>query len=267
MSLRAQRLDGKRTIVTGGSHGIGRAIVRRFAAEGASLLVVATEADRRTLDETVAELRASGGEAHSYCGDLAADGVPAQIVAAAVDALGGVDILVSNAGAGGFMEPFLDAPLEHLDLALAVNIRAPFALCQAAVRAMRPGGAIVITASTASFVGEEFQVSYNASKGGSAALARSLAVDLAPRGIRVNAVAPGWVETRKTVEVIQDPALWAKYRSRIPLHRAAQPEEVAAVSAFLASDDASYVTGTVVPVDGGLLAGLRASDEHPASSD
>ena len=121
------------------------------------------------------------------------------------------------------------------------------------------GGSMVCTASTASFAGEEHQVSYNASKGAVAQLARSFAVDLAPFAIRVNAVAPGWVRTPITDDIVTDPRQWSKHRSRIPLDRPADPEEIAAVAAFLLSDDASYVTGSVVTADGGLTAGYRFS--------
>jgi NAD(P)-dependent dehydrogenase (short-subunit alcohol dehydrogenase family) len=132
----------------------------------------------------------------------------------------------------------------------------------AAARAMaeRGGGAIVCTASTASFAGEELQVTYNISKGAVAQIARSLAIDLARYAVRVNAVAPGWVLTRATAEIVDDPTQWSKHRTRIPLDRPAEPREIAAVVSFLLSDDASYVTGSVVLADGGLTAGYRYTD-------
>ena len=172
---------------------------------------------------------------------------------------GRLDVLVNNAGIAYFEEA-LGTPVEHLDRTLAVNVRGTFVMSREAAAAMERGGAIVNTASTATFMGEEFQVTYNASKGAVAALTRSLAVDLAPLGIRVNAVAPGWVDTRATRPVIGDPEQWSKHRSRIPLDRAASTAEIAAVHAFLASDDAAYVTGAVVVADGGLTAGYRYSN-------
>ena len=126
--------------------------------------------------------------------------------------------------------------------------------------ASRGGGSIVCTASTASFMGEEFQVTYNASKGAVSQLARSMAIDLAPYAIRVNALAPGWVDTPAVTEFFHDEERWSKHRSNIALDRPARPEEIAAVAAFLLSDDASYMTGSLVVADGGTTAGFRSSD-------
>src|SRR4029077_3242195 len=187
------------------------------------------------------------------------EGAAQNVIALAHSRFGRLDVLVNNAGVA-FFEEVLGTPVEHLDRTLAVNVRGTFVMSREAAAAMAPGSAIVNTASTASFAGEEFQVTYNASKGAVAALTRSLAVDLAPRGIRVNAVAPGWVETRSTRAVLGDPEQWSKHRSRIPLDRAASTAEIAAVHAFLASDDATYVTGAVVVADGGLTAGYRYSN-------
>lgn len=248
-------------LVTGASSGIGYAVAVRLASEGARLVLVASPEDARDLEAVTASLRADGIEVEALASDIAEPETADRAVGTATSRFGRLDVLVNNAGIAYFEEVF-DTPLEHLDRTFAVNVRGTFLMSIAAAREMvRVGrGAIVNTASSASFVGEEFQLTYNASKGAVASLTRSLAVDLAPSGIRVNAVAPGWVATRATMPVIEDPAQWSKHRSRIPLDRAAQPHEIAAVHAFLASDDASYITGAVVLADGGLTSGYRWSN-------
>lgn len=256
------RFVGKVAVVSGASSGIGLAVARRLGAEGAKLVVVAAPVDESDLEPALAELRANGVEVEAVAADIAEERTAAEVVELACSRFGRLDVLVNNAGVAYF-EKLLSTPVEHLDRTLAVNVRGTFLMSRAAAAAMvdqGAGGAIVMTASTASFAGEEYQVTYNASKGAVVALVRSLAVDLAPYGIRVNAVAPGWVDTRSTRPVLDDPEQWSKHRSRIPLDRAASTAEIAAVHAFLASDDAAYVTGSVVVADGGLTAGFRYSN-------
>jgi NAD(P)-dependent dehydrogenase (short-subunit alcohol dehydrogenase family) len=255
------RFEGKTAIVAGGSNGIGRAIADRLAAEGARLVVVAAPRDEGDLDRAVEELRAAGAAVEGLAADVADPTTGDRAVELALSAHGGVDVLFNNAG-HAFWEDVLDAPLEHFDIVLDVVLRGTFTFTVAAGRVMRErgGGAIVNTASTAAFVGEELQATYNAAKAAVVGLTRSLAVDLAPYGIRVNAVAPGWVDTRGTTAIITDAAEWAKHRSRIPLDRPATPQEIAAAHLFLASDDAAYITGAVLLVDGGLTTGFRASN-------
>jgi NAD(P)-dependent dehydrogenase (short-subunit alcohol dehydrogenase family) len=234
-------------------------VAERLGAEGARLVIVGAPVDEADLERAVESLQERGVETEGLAADIVDEDLCRSVIKLACSRFGRLDVLVNNAGVAYYEEP-LETPVEHLDRTLAVNVRGTFVMSREAVAVMASGSAIVNTASTASFVGEEFMVTYNASKAAVAALTRSLAVDLAPRGIRVNAVAPGWVETRSTRFVLDDPEQWSKHRSRIPFDRAASTAEIAAVHAFLASDDAAYVTGAIVVADGGLTAGYRYSN-------
>ena len=255
------RFAARVAIVTGASSGIGLAVAERLGSEGARLVLVAAPPDGAALDDVVHRLHGGGIEAVALAADVAEAATADRAVHLAVSRFGQLDVLVNNAGIS-YYERFIDTPVAHLDRTFAVNVRGTFVMSQAAARLMVANrrGSIVNTASTAAFVGEEFQVTYNASKAAIVALTRSLAVDLAPSGIRANAVAPGWVRTRPTAAVIADPAQWSKHRSRIPLDRPADTSEIAAIHAFLASDDASYVSGAIYTVDGGLSVGFRYSN-------
>ena len=253
--------SGRAVIVTGASSGIGRAISERLAAEGADLCLVAAPQDAAQLEEVARELEAGGSSIALLASDVGEPQTAERAVELTLERFGRLDSLADNAGIGYFEEVF-EAPLDHLDHQLRVNVRGMYLMAMAAAKEMarHGGGTIACTASTASFIGEEHQATYNISKGAVAELIRSLAVDLAPYGIRVNGVAPGWVLTPATEEIVADTSQWSKHRTRIPLDRPGAPAEIAAVYAFLLGEESSYMTGSIVVCDGGLTAGYRYTD-------
>jgi len=219
-------LAGKRVVVTGGSSGIGEATVHRFREEGARVVSIALD-----------------GEIECDVAD------PAQ-VAAAFEQVGDVDVLIANAGIS-IRHPFLDIEEEDWRRVLDVNLGGVFRCAQQAARRMDEG-VILMTASTNGLTGHEQYADYNASKAGVILLARTMARELAPR-IRVNAVCPGYVLTPMQRAEYTDEML-AAVNGAIPLKRHAEPEEIAALFAFLASDDARYITGAAIAIDGGETA-------------
>jgi meso-butanediol dehydrogenase / (S,S)-butanediol dehydrogenase / diacetyl reductase len=241
-------LTGKRVVVTGGTSGIGEATSRRFAAEGAR--VVALAVGEREVE--TAHARIDGLEAALLC-DVADAEQVARAFGRVDELLGGVDVLVANAGIS-IRKPFLEIRSEDWRRVLDVNLTGVFHCAQQAAGRMDAGdgGVILMTASTNGLTGHPFYADYNASKAGVILLARTLARELAPR-IRVNAVCPGYVLTPMQ-EAEYTPAMLAEVDASIPLGRHARPEEMAALFAFLASDDAAYFTGAVISVDGGETA-------------
>lgn len=254
-AARAGRFEGRTVVVTGAARGIGRAIAVRFLAEGAAVLAADAAAER--LAATVADLGADApGRVHGAVVDVASPDEVAALFERA-DRLwdGRVDVLAANAGIGR-ARPFLELTPAEWDETLAVNLRGVFLCGQAAARRMvkRRSGAIVNMSSTNGLMGERGLAHYNASKAGVVLLSKTMAIELAPYGIRVNSVNPGWIETEIHDGSGLDPDLVAGYRHKIPLGRSGRPEEVAAAFCYLASDDAAFITGTELVVDGGQLA-------------
>ncbi len=248
------RFDGRSVLVTGGARGIGLACATRFANEGATVTIVDRDVDGAA---SAAAIGATFIEA-----DVASKAAVDAAVAACIDRAGRVDILVNNAGITHAAD-FLDVTEEAFDRVLAVNLKSYFLTGQAVARHMvatptsdgRERGAIVNMSSVNAVLAIPNQVPYVVSKGGVGQLTKVMALALAPHGIRVNAIGPGTIATELARQaVLGDDAARRRVMARTPLKRLGEPEEIAAIAAFLASDDASYLTGQTLFPDGGRLA-------------
>ena len=245
------RLEGRVTAITGGALGIGRATAFAFAAEGALVALGDVELDGA---ETVAkEIKAQGGKAIAVRVDVGDAGQVQAFVDEVVAAFGRLDVMFANAGIA-HSAPFLEHPEAQWHRVLRVNLTGVFLCCQIAARQMvvQGGGRIITTASINGFRGVENLVGYNTAKAGVIELTKTMAVELAQHGITVNAIAPAQIDTRLTRSLSDDAR--ARRLARIPMGRFGEADEVAKAALFLASDDAGYVTGSTLFVDGGMSA-------------
>jgi NAD(P)-dependent dehydrogenase (short-subunit alcohol dehydrogenase family) len=247
-----QRLNARVCVVTGAGRGIGKGIAQRLLEEGARVWICDTHRER--LAQAAQELAVLGDVGQSLT-DVSNRAAVAAMCTAVLDRWGRVDVLVNNAGIAR-VQPFLDLSDADWEQTLAVNLRGPFICAQIFARQMiaQGGGVIINIASTNGLRGQPRLVDYGASKAGLLNLTLSLAVELADVGIRVNAVCPGSIWTELSSESGWSDAAWERLRTQIPQRRMGEPADIAAAVAYLASDDARFVTGHALVVDGGLLA-------------
>jgi 3-oxoacyl-[acyl-carrier protein] reductase len=245
-------LSGRVALVTGGSRGIGRAVCELLARAGARV-AVSFRADSTAAHEVVAAVRDGGGEAMAVAGDVADPVQARKLIRDVLAAWQRLDILVNNAGVWEEDEAGR-GDLETWDRTLAVNVRGAFLVTDSAVPHLaRERGSIVFISSTAGQRGEARHSAYAASKGALISYTKSLATELGPRGVRVNCVAPGWVETDLTGFTLADPARRREIEDSIPIGRVAQPQDIAGPVLFLVSDLARHVQGEILNVNGGSV--------------
>lgn len=239
------RFAGKTVIVTGAGSGIGAATARRFGDEGAKVILVARSSD------SIAKVAAGMTDAVTVTADVGTEDGAKAIVAAAG---GRIDVLVNNAGIARMGE-IEDLTPEDFDTQMQTNVRGTYLVTRAAWNALKASrGNVVMTSSVSGIGGDWGMFAYNTSKGAVSNMVRALALDGAKHGVRVNAVNPALTTSELTADMVKDEALVARFRERMPLGAPADPADIAAVIAFLASDDARMVTGVNLPVDGGCLA-------------
>ncbi len=245
-------LKDKVAIVTGASHGIGRAIAGAYAAAGANVVLASRK--QEGLDAAAGEIQAEGGSALPIATHVGDEEAVQRLAATTLETYGRIDILLSNAGTNPHFGPTLDATTDLWDKIMEVNLRGAFLLCRAAAPHMEAGSKIVLMSSVAGFRPSTGLGIYSISKAGLNMLTMVLAGELGPKGIRVNALAPGMIKTRFSRALTDDDQISERILSRTPLGYFGEPQDVVGAALYLASDLADYVNGAILTIDGGVIA-------------
>lgn len=248
-----RRLNGRLAVITGASKGLGKQMAESLAAAGASVALVARNA--KLLESVTEGIKGSGGKAFVFVGDVSEEAEVARLAEQIRAAAGAPDILINNAGIN-IRKPLHEFTLEEWRRVMQTNLDAPFLCARAFIPAMmeKKFGRVINMTSIMSHVSFPARAAYSASKFGLLGMTRALALELAPHGITVNGISPGPFVTEMNTVLMQDPVRNAEFVSRIPLGRWGKPEEVGALAVFLCSDDAGFITGTDILIDGGWTA-------------